>query len=190
MQEIIKVKSQIIQAALDLAAIKSWNDITLTDIADNAGVEHDVVLTVFRDKMDVLIALNNQIDDALTDSFPEENNDDETIRDRLFDIMMERFDLMNDHRAAYLSILNSVTMHPKDAFTSLPFLYQSISHMLGLAGGEIATGRSALKSIALSALYLKILRDWVKDDSADMAATMASVDKALGYIDKYESQLG
>jgi hypothetical protein len=38
----------------------------------------------------------------------------------------------------------------------------------------------------LTLAYFKTLRDWANDESVDMAHTMASLDKSLGFLERFE----
>jgi AcrR family transcriptional regulator len=182
-QDILDLKRQVIQASLDLAKDVNWADITMADIAQEAKIESSILTALFEDKSTILSAYARQIDLRLEDEFKGQGGDEST-RDRLFDIVMERFDILNENRLSIISILNAITLQPYEALSSLPFLCRSSETMLGLAGYKTNGWKGCALITAFAIGYIKILRDWVNDDTPDMAATMASVDKALNYFDK------
>lgn len=183
-QDIIAIKNKLIQTMLDIAADMPWNDITLYDIVAKAGIELDEIKVLFPCKSDIINAYARQVDHRLIDEMDGAFGEGESARDKLFDIIMERFDILNEHRDAIISVINGVTLDPKQGMESLSPLCSSIITIMNIANIEVDGWRGAIKISALSALYLKSLRDWVGDTSPDMAATMAGLDKSLGYFEK------
>lgn len=188
-QDIAALKSQIIRASLDLAAEKSWTDITMTQVAAQAHMDVADVMAIFADKTDILCAHGRAVDAQVAGALNGQSMADDASKDRLFDVLMERFDILNDNRAAMISILNSLTMDPKQMVISLPWLCRSMTAMLELADIPTSGWQGALRVAGLTGVYLKVLRDWIKDDSADMAATMASLDGALSRADQMAGYL-
>lgn len=182
-------KTVIVLAALKEAELLGWDKVTLADIAAAAGMNLAELHDHIEDKFDILAALGRMIDrkvlEGLSPANPEESG-----RDRLFDILMERFDALNEHRAGIVSILKSFTLDPKQAIISFPHLCRSMCWMLESAGMSTYGVKGALKVAGLSAIYLNVLRIWMKDDSADLAKTMAALDKDLGRAERWSGSLG
>jgi len=172
------LKERAVAGALDLAARMGWEMITLTDIADKAHASLAELSEVFDDKTDILVAYGRALDKKVLEaagsadpSTPE--------RDRLFDILMERFDVLNEDREAIKSILKSFTLDPKQAVISLPHLGRSMAWMLEAAGIDTSGMKGALRVAGLTIVYMNALRHWVKDDSTDLSRTMAALDRSL-----------
>ena len=183
-QDIIATKNKIIQTAFDLAAIHSWNDITLNDIAIAAELDCMKVTALFPCKSDIITAYARIVDNRLIKEMDNTFGGSESRHDKLFDIMMARYDILNENRAALISIINGLTLNPKQGMETLPALCNTITTILNIAGENSDDWRGAIKISALSIIYLKSLREWINDDTADMASTMAGLDKSLAYFDK------
>ena len=97
----------------------------------------------------------------------------------LFEILMERFDVLNADRPAVLSILKTVMRDPKQAVIGLPHLGRSMAWMLEAAGIETTGVRGAVRVAGLTGVYLYTVKSWMGDDSADLSKTMAALDRAL-----------
>lgn len=176
------IKEQIIKSALSLAATQGWAHIGARDIAAEAGISLAEFYDFFEDKTDILIAYGRGLDRKIMLNFPS-FHPETAYRERLFDILMERFDLANQDRAALLSILNSMSLDPKQLVISMPHLGLSMARMLDLAGIDTNGLRGALRVTALIALYAWVLKTWMKDESADLSKTMACLDKVLARLD-------
>ena len=183
-QDIITIKNRLIQTALDLASNNPWNDILLSDIADAADVAHDDMAVLFPCKSDIIVAYARNVDHQLNDEMMDAFSVSDSLHDKLFDIMMARFDILNQNRSGVVSIINGLTLDPSQGIQSLSTLCNSMNTIMDIAGIETRGWQGAIKISALSVIYFKSLREWGKDDPPDMAATMAGLDKSLGYFDK------
>ena len=178
-QDAAGMKSRIVDAALVCAARDPWLDVTMRRIAEEADVPLALLMELFEDKADIVAAYGHRLDREVAEAVNGQSLENDTEKDRLFDVMMERFDLMNDHRAAVISMMDATTSEPKQLVMAMPHLCRSVTRMMELC--DIPTGGwpGAARIGALSVLYAKVLRDWVGDESEDMSVTMASMDKAL-----------
>ncbi|MAE52012.1 MAG: TetR family transcriptional regulator [Micavibrio sp.] len=188
-KKVDNVKDAAVNAALHLAATQGWEDVTLFDIAKQAGIGLAELYQHFEDKFDVLAALGRKIDrETLSRMSPPDP--DLSPRDALFDIFMDRFEVLNEQRDGICAILSSFKCDPKQAVISMPHLCRSISWMLESV--QVNTGgiRGAIRVTAMTGLYLKVLRVWLRDDSVDMAPTMAALDKGLARAENLATSFG
>ncbi len=184
------IKNKIITAALELAVDQGWEFTTLRDIADKASVSLLDLYDVVEDKQDILILLGRSIDRQVMEHVEIDSDDALTARDRLFDIMMDRYEVLNQYRSGLVAILDSFKCDPKQAIISLPHLCRSMNWMLEASGIETAGIKGALKVAGLTGIYLKVLKTWADDESQDLSKTMASLDKALERGESVADTLG
>src|SRR5262249_54589711 len=92
-------KGRILAAALGCAAKKSWADVTLLDIAESANVPISELRDEFTTKTQLIAGLLRAIDDEVLKRAAKRTEGQEK-RDRLFDIIMTRFDVLGPHKAA------------------------------------------------------------------------------------------
>ncbi len=178
-----------VSAALKLAEIKGWQEVTLYDVAQEAGLTLAELHVFFEDKFDILASLGRKIDrETLARMSPYDGEISQ--RDALFDIFMDRFEVLNEHREGVTAILRSFKFDPKQAVISLPHLCRSISWMLEAVQLNTSGLRGAVRVSAMTGLYLKVLRVWMGDDSADMGQTMAALDKELSRAEKLATSFG
>lgn len=171
-------------AALALAGERGWENITLRDIAARAGVGLAEIYDLYCDKTDILAGYGRMVDRSTLEraGMGEDSAGDDSAenrRDRLFDLVMERFEILNDHRAGVLSVLRGLWRDPKQAVIGAPHLARSMAWMLAAAGINTEGLRGAARVAGFSALYLGLLKSWSEDDSPDMGRTMAALDRAL-----------
>lgn len=193
----VSIKDQIIDSALVLAATQNWGDIDFDEIIAHAKIDRNDALEYFDDKGDILIAFGRRIDrkmieNAGLDPIAEVKinvEDQGLIRERLFDLIMERFDILNENRQAILSILDSIKFDPKQALITFPHLTKSMERILEEAGETLNGLTGCAKITGLTAVYLYTVKAWRDDDTVDMAKTMAALDKSLGLAEEAANTL-
>ena len=184
-------RAKIIDAALSLAPAFGWNAVKLSDIAKEAGISAAELRDLIEDKTDILLLLGRQIDKqviaAMEGCAP---SDYGSVKEHLFDVMMERFEALNERREGVLAILDSIACDPAQLVIACPHLCYSMRWMLDLAGFETSGWRGALRVAGLTGLYVKLLRTWKRDESADLAQLMAELDRSLSRVDSAARSLG
>lgn len=188
-QKADNIKDAGVNAALKLASTQGWEGVTLYDIAQEAGVSLAELHIHFEDKFDILAALGRKID---RETLARMSSADSGLsqRDALFDVFMDRFEVLNEHRDGVCAILRSFKCDPKQAVISVPHLCRSISWMLEAVQMNTSGLRGAIRVSAMTGLYLKVLRVWMLDESADLGQTMAALDKELSRAEKIAKSLG
>ena len=173
------VKDIVVDAALELAAAQGWGSVTFDEILTHAKVDEKEAQEYFDDKTDILVAYGRRVDRQMLDNCAFNEDVETSCREKLFDLIMERFDVLNEDRAALLSILDSMKGDPKQAVISLPHLGRSMEKMLDAVGIKNDGLCGAANVAGLTGLYLYVVKTWKEDDSPDMAKTMACLDKSL-----------
>lgn len=172
---------RIIEAAFALAVEQGWRDLSLAEIAEAAALPLSEVHPVFPSKQAILSGFFRQVDAAM---LAEGGADMELpARDRLFDMIMRRFDALQPHKEALGVILHQQMGDPLAACCGLHRLRRAMAATLEAAGFSTTGCRGLLRIKGLSAIYLSTLRVWLRDDSEDMAKTMAHLDQQLSRID-------
>ena len=167
-------RGRMIAAALQLAAERPWQQVTLRDIAERAGGNLVDLRNEFASKGAVLAAFTRLIDDAVLAGAPK-RLPTQTARDALFEVVMARLDALTPHRAAVKSILAAAAWEPAQARA----LFASQAWMLAAAGIGTGGPEGALKTAGLASIYGPVLHSWLDDDDPGLAKTMAVLDRRL-----------
>lgn len=175
---------RIIDAALGLAATEGWRGVSLAAIATAAELPVLQVYRVFQSKQAILCGLFRRID-AIVLAEPPAAEPDERPRDRLFDLLMRRFDALQPYKPALDVLRREWPGDPVTALCAGASLLRSMRWMLEAA--DIPTGgvRGAVALKLASAAYLSVMRVWQRDDSSDLARTMAALDARLRRIERW-----
>jgi ubiquinone biosynthesis protein COQ9 len=175
MPDLHTAKDRIVSAALKLAAERPWSDITLLNIAEEAGLTLADLRQEFATKSEILIAFARGIDDQVLRNAPAGNGGAVASRDAIFDIVMSRFDALAPHKPALRAIAESTVFEP----ALLMNLLASQHWMLQAAGFGTEGLVGGLRVAGLASVYASVFRTWLEDDDPGLARTMAALDRRL-----------
>jgi AcrR family transcriptional regulator len=172
----------IIAAFLALLAEKPIEQVSLAEIATRAGVSLAQLRGMFGSPLAIVAAHVKETDRAvLAEDFSD--MDEESPRERLFDVLMRRLEVLAPHRNAVRSLLRSAGRNPALALALNGLAVRSQKWMLTAAGIGKAAGTSGSRGMihaqGLALLFASVLRTWVRDDDPGLARTMAALDRAL-----------
>jgi len=173
----------LIDAAMTLFAERGYAAVRLQDIADRAEMDLGILRQRVANKLDILKLFLRRLD---TDVLGEDAGfgPEETVRDRLFDLLMRRFDALTPYRPALRAILQDVGRDPAALLCLAPHGMTALGWYLEAAGTSADGLRGAMRIKGLCVVWLHCLRIWEKDDSDDLAKTMKALDKALGQAER------
>lgn len=175
---------RIIDAALVLIPTEGWRGLSLAAIARAAELPILRVYRVFRSKQGILCGFFRRIDEVvLTD--PPAPEPGERSRDRLFDLLMRRFDALKPYKAALDVMRREFPGDPITALCAANALIRSMRWMLEAADIPICGVRGAVAVRLATAAYLSAMRVWRSDDSSDLARTMAALDARLRRVERW-----
>lgn len=175
-------------ALLHLIATQGWRDLSLAAIAEEAGLDMAAAHAIYPTKAAILLALARQTDNDILTSLKDDPLDGDA-KDRLFDLVMRRFDHLQQQRDAYLTLLRELPQTPFEAACLSRQVRRSMALMLETAGISASGLKGLLRVQGLMAIYLAGLHAWKRDDSDDLAKTMAEVDKRLAQAVKITEML-
>ena len=159
-----------------------WRAVTFGRIATACDMSLSELYGQYSSKSDLLVAYSRRIDAAMLEALGPSPLaiEGSVVKDRLFEALMARFDAMASHKDAIRSLMRDL---PGDPATLACFLYGGLRRGLdwALAAADLDTTGLAggLRRNLLGAVYLDALRVWLRDDGADLAATMAHLDRRL-----------
>ncbi len=168
----------IAAAAVRLAAERGWRNLALGDIAVEAGVTLSAMARCYVCRPEILDGFERMIDRRMLAGAAAGDIDDKP-RDRLFDIVMERFDALLPYRDGVRRITRELPYDPASALVLAAALPRSVAWMF--AGARIGVGGPTmpLKLAVMGGVYLATFRVWLGDDAQDLGKTMATLDRQL-----------
>jgi len=168
----------IVAAFMALLAEKPIEQIGFAEIAARAGVTLAELRARYGSILAILAAHIKEIDRAVLAGIDPEMAD-EPPRERLFDVLMRRIELLVPHKEAVRSLVRSLARNPGLALALNPLAVRSQHWMLTAADISASGPRGMIRAQGLAMLFARVLRTFVNDDDDGHARTMAALDRAL-----------
>lgn len=168
------LRRDLARAALSAAGAGAWSTVTLTRLAAEAG----------RPLSDFYGASVGEAVDCVEEAFDRAIADapldpGQSVRDRLFDLIMKRFEAMEPHRAAVLAMEHGVDRDPILLGAAHQRNVRCARWVLAVAGLEADGMTGNARAQGLGVIIGQARAAWRGDSAGDYAKTMASLDKNL-----------
>jgi ubiquinone biosynthesis protein COQ9 len=171
-------RSKAVRAAFELAKERGWGDLSLADIAQTANLSLADLRREFSCKSDIIRAFQKEVDaEVLARARPA--GEAQSPRDRLFDVIMTRFEVIQPYKPALKRISTYLCCRPGEAAPLICGSLASQYWMLAGSGAKLDGPGGALRVAGLAAVYGKVFQVWLDDPSPSHDKTMAALDQRL-----------
>ena len=174
---------KIIEASMKLAAEKGWRRVSLADVATEAKLSFSEIYQHCPSKPAILDALARQTDAAVLADIT--GVSDEPAHDRLFDILMRRFDALAPYKDGIRAVVRDAPRDPLSTMCAGPQLLQSFGWMLVAAGISNRGVRGLARTKGLILVWFATMRTWLNDTDPDLGQTMAALDRNLRRAERW-----
>lgn len=171
-------RKAIVEALLELAGEREWDDITISDVATRANLSLSTFRDFFPSKGAVLAVFFRQIDKTVLDAAGDDLAG-EPAKERLFDVLMRRLDALAPYKLGIEGIYDWVRRDPIAAASINRLTVNSMRFMLEAAAIDSEGPIGAIKLQGLALAWGRILPIWFHDKDAGLAETMAALDREL-----------
>lgn len=172
-----------------VVALDGWGGTRFRRVAAESGVPLAALRARFTVPRDAVVAYGRRVDRiVLAGTVPAAPG--EAVRDRLFDLLMRRFDALRPHRAGVLRLRDHLTRDPLLAALLYPSLLASMAWTLEAAEVDLSGLSGAARAHGLVAVWLDASRAWAEDESEDLGPTMAALDRALDRAERVARTVG
>ena len=173
-------------------AATGWGAFRLADAARSASLPLAEVRRRFPWREVVLLRLGQFADEAaLADAEQAElaGGPLSPSRDRLFDMLMRRVDVFQQHRMGVIALLDGLPADPPTALLLADATRASLRWLGEAAGLKLGGVAGMLRIGGLAAVWIAALGAWRRDESVDLAGTMAALDRAIERLARFDASL-
>ncbi len=170
------LRRDLARAALQVAAAQPWREVTLTNLADAAN--RPVSEYYGASVGEALDCVEEAFDRAIGDNL-DKLDPAQSVRDRLFELIMRRFEAMEPHRGAVLAMEHGQDRDPTLMASAHQRHVRCARWVLALAGLEADGMTGQARAQGLGVIIGQARAAWRGDSAGDFAKTMASLDRNL-----------
>jgi AcrR family transcriptional regulator len=174
-----------LDAFLRLIGERGFEAVALQDVADAAGTSVSELRRRHPDKASLALALMARVDAEVLAGASASGDPEETVRDRLFDALMRRYDALAPHRAALRALHRATQRDPFLALRLASALRRSMAATLEAAGVASSGLLGLTRQNGLLAIHYAVSRVFDRDEAVDLSKTMAALDGHLKTAEKW-----
>jgi AcrR family transcriptional regulator len=177
-------REEIVEALMQLAAERPWDDIEINDVAEAAGISLSEFREAFPSKGAVLGSFARMIDLKVLEG----SSDDlvgEPARERLFDVYMRYIDALTPYKASLRRIATVVRTEPLTLAALNQVALNSHRFLLAAAGIPTEDGLGPIKLQGSVITLARTLETWFEDEDPQLAKTMARLDRELNNAERF-----
>ena len=184
-------RDKAIDALMALLTEHSFDRIGLAEVAGRAGIKLSDLRAEFGSTLAIFAAHIKDIDRAVLDG-GDDDMTDEPPRERLFDVLMRRLEIMSPYKDAVRSMMRSARRHPGLAMALNAMAVRSQKWMLEAAGINASGPRGALRAQGGALMLARVVDAWLdgedEEDSLDRA--MAALNRGLASAERWDGFVG
>lgn len=166
----------ILDVGMDILANEGWAALTAEAIGDRLGVKADLVRGFVANQVELLALLGEQVNAAMHAGGPVEGSG----RDKLFELLMRRYEALQPYRKAVANVVAAVPEEPFLPLLMTPVFNIALEQILERA--DLPSG--PLHRLGLGMAAALAFRVWLEDEGADLAKTMAELDRRLSQLEE------
>ena len=174
----IEYEKKIAQQTLNILKKKSWKTFSLEQILKEVKVKRTNIKT----KFDLLITISKYVDYLLIDKTKYLENS--TTKDMLFEVIMARFDILQENRKAFLEIYKILKKNPQQLIKLLPTFLESMIITAELSKYKVNGLKGTIRLKGLMLIYFITFFQWMDEKDSSLEKTMTALDKNLDQAEK------
>ncbi len=169
-------KISLAKKTLQYLEKKKLKDVNLKNLLSNTKVSD------MNNKIDLIFNINDFFDFQLKKNLV--NIEKSSQRDMLFEIMMARYDILNEYRTSVKNIINHFMSRPQEVLKLLPKSVESKILIATFANINLNSIQGVINIKIIFVLYYITLFTWYNDENESLEKTMSVLDKYLNNIEK------
>ena len=170
-------EKRIAQNTLAILKKKSWKVLNFEEVLKNNKNIN------IKSKIDLLKNINRYVDDALIIKM--KKLEISSTKDMLFEVLMARFDILQQNRKAYLEIYKGFKKSPQYFIKLLPSFLESMIITAELAKYNVNGLKGTIRLKGLMMVYFATFFQWLEDKTTSLERTMTQLDNNLDQAEKF-----
>ena len=176
---------------MKLVSDVGWSGFTLAALARNQEIDESELENLFSDKIGLLQAFSEFIDEqTLANLDPDIFDPEISMRERLLEIMLVRFDVLAPYKDGVCELLKVTGKDPQMFLVAAKAIRISMRSSLETVGVLTRGVKGNIKIKGLAAVFLLGMRTWSKEEGSDITATARILDDRLKWAESLAKSLG
>ena len=117
------------------------------------------------------------------------NIENSSTKDMLFEVLMARFDILQENRISFIKIFEALKKSPNKLLKLFPSFLESMIVTAELAKFNVNGLKGSIRLKGLFFVYLATFYSWIDDKTLSLEKTMTALDKNLDQAEKFSKYI-
>ena len=189
MNNSIEIENKYIKKGFDLINDIGWEEFSLEKLSTKEKIPINDLKVFFKCKNSIVDKFSRMIDKNIESKLRIDDFKDSSKKDILFELIMMRFDEMEDFKGSLVKILDVSKNKPLLISIITKNVMNTMDFFLELSNSYNNYAFDILKKNFLFIIYSISFKTWLSDDTEDLSKTMAELDKLLSTAENFQQKV-
>jgi hypothetical protein len=179
----------IINKSFELIEKIGWERFSFQKLSGKEKIPLNFLKTNYKCKYTVIEKFSQMIDRQVESNIRADDLMDSSIKDKLFELIMLRFDELESFKKALKNIFLSTKKNPLLISIISKNLLNSFDFYLEVSNSYQNSPTDIFKKNFLLLIYSLVFETWLNDNSEDLSKTMSQLDKYLSIAEQTQNKI-
>ena len=184
----LKTEHKIIKLIFKKIESSGWENFNFNEFSREYKIPIVKIRHFFVNKNQIIIKFSKMIDFYVEQKISADDINMSSIKDNLFELIMLRFEEMEDYKISLRIITQSLANNPLLLSRVSKNILNSLDFYLELSQGYDRSSLDLFKKNILFLVYSYCFNVWLNDSTPDLSSTMAELDKLLSMAENFSKK--
>ena len=184
-----ETEKNYIRKGFDLINDIGWNKFSIEKLSAKENIPVKNLKIFFKCKYSIVDKFSTMIDQNIESKLRIEDFKDSSKKDILFELIMMRFDEMEEFKGSLAKVLDASKNKPLMISIITKNVMNTMDFFLELSNSYNNYAFDLLKKNFLFIIYSITFKTWLSDNTEDLSKTMAELDKLLSTAENFQQKV-
>ena len=184
----LNTEHKIIKLIFKKIESSGWESFNFNEFSKEQKIPIDKIRNFFVSKNQIITKFSKMIDFHVEQKISADDINMSSIKDNLFELIMLRFEEMEDYKISLRIITQSLVNNPLLLSRVSKNILNSLDFYLELSQGYDRSSLDLFKKNILFLVYSYCFNVWLNDNTPDLSSTMAELDKLLSMAENFSKK--
>ena len=189
MNNSIEIEKNYIKKGFDLINDIGWEEFSIEELSIREKIPLNELKIYFKCKYSIVDRFSKLIDKNIESKLRIQDFENSSKKDILFELMMMRFDEMDEFKSSLAKILDASKNKPLLISIITKNVMNTMDFFLELSNSYNNYAFDFLKKNFLFLIYSITFKTWLSDNTDELSKTMAELDRLLSTAENFQQKV-
>ena len=189
MNNSMEIEKNYIKKGFDLINDIGWEEFSIEKLSTRESIPLNDLKLYFKCKYSIVDKFSRMIDKNIESKLRIQDFKDSSKKDILFELIMMRFDEMEEFKDSLTIVLDASKNKPLLISIITKNVMNTMDFFLELSNSYNNYAFDVLKKNFLFIIYSITFKTWLSDNTNDLSKTMAELDKLLSTAENFQQKV-